>query len=80
MLAVWFKYFRLLSTRCLELTVVAFNFSDTIEPQEEEQYEGTEPVYEEEQYQGHFAEQGKPPHHSNEILLFLQACFVFKIK
>ncbi len=39
-----------------------------------------EPAYEGEQDQGHFAEQGKPPHHSNEILLFLQACFVFKIK
>ena len=64
MLAVLFKYFRLLSTRFLELTVATFNFSGTIEPQEEEQYVGVEPVYEEERDQGHFAEQGKPPHHT----------------
>ena len=41
---------------------------------------GAEPVYEEEQDQGHFAEQGKPPQHPIELLLFVQACLVFKIK
>ena len=40
----------------------------------------TEQVYEAEQDQGHFAEQGKPPHHSTEILLFLQACVGFQNK
>ena len=41
---------------------------------------GAEPVYEEEQVQGQFAEQGKPPQHPIELLLFVQACFVFKTK
>ena len=40
----------------------------------------TEQVYEAEPDQGHFAKQGKPPHHSTEIPLLLQACFAFKIK
>ena len=40
----------------------------------------TEQGYEAEQDQGHFAEQGKPPHHSTEILLSSQACFVFQNK
>ena len=55
-------------------------FSGTIEPQEEEQYVEAEPAYEGEQDQGHFAEQGKPPHHPTEILLFLQSMFCFQNK
>ena len=41
----------------------------------------TEQVYEEEQDQGHFAEQGKPPQHPIELLLFVQSmsCFQNKI-
>ena len=61
------------------LTVVRL-LSGTLGPREEELYVGTEPVYEEEQDQGHFAEQGKPPQHPTEILLILLKCFVFKIK
>ena len=42
---------------------------------------GAEPTYEEEQDQGHFAEQGKPPQHPIELLLFVQSmsCFQNKI-
>ena len=40
----------------------------------------TEQVYEAEQDQGHFAEQGKPPQHPTEILLFVQSMFRFQNK
>ena len=60
---------------------VARLLSGTVGPREEQLYVGTEPVYEEEQDQGHFAEQGKPPHHTLlKSYYFIKACFVFKIK
>ena len=39
-----------------------------------------EPVYEEEQDQGYFAEQGKPPQHPVELLLFVQSMYCFRNK
>ena len=75
----WWLYFRLLSTRSLVFTVASFVFHVTVEPQtEEEQYEVAEHNYEEEQDQGQYSEQGKPPHQYNESHYFYQAYFVSK--
>ena len=74
-------YVGLLSTRILGLTLVSSVFHVTVEPQtEEEQYEVAEHNYEEEQDQGQYSEQGKPPHQYNESYYFYQACFVLKNK
>ena len=41
---------------------------------------GAETVNEEGQDLGYFAEPGKPPYQHTYVLLFYQACFVFKNK
>ena len=40
----------------------------------------SEPEEHQDQDQGHITKPGKPPHHSTEILLSSQACFVFQNK
>ena len=52
-----------------------------VDPQAEEELNVVaEHTYEEEQDQGQYFEQGKPPHHYNEFYYVYQACFVFKTK
>ena len=75
MLAVW--YVLVVLSCVLSIVIFLFTTLDTIGKELEVR---SEPEEHQDKDQGHIAEPGKPPHHSNEILLFLQACFVFKNK